>query len=235
VTRGADGALLVRGDGAPMAAPAPHVEGGDPCGAGDVFASSLALALEHGASLEDAVVGAVARASAFVLAGGADAALRDGQPVPGRPAGGLDAVERVRAAGGTVVATGGCFDLLHAGHVSTLEAARSLGDCLVVCLNSDDSVRRLKGPDRPLVSQQDRASVLSALGCIDAVVVFGEDTPERVLKRVRPHVWAKGGDYHGQALPEERVLREWGGRVVILPQVQGRSTTRLIEKAACRG
>jgi rfaE bifunctional protein nucleotidyltransferase chain/domain len=105
----------------------------------------------------------------------------------------------------------------------------------VVCINSDDSVRRLKGPDRPLVSQADRVSVLSALGCVDAVVVFGENTPERVLQLVRPHVWAKGGDYDGRPLPEERVLREWGGRAVILPYVEGRSTTRLIEEAACRG
>jgi D-beta-D-heptose 7-phosphate kinase/D-beta-D-heptose 1-phosphate adenosyltransferase len=235
VTRGEDGALLVRGDRPPTAAPAPRLDRGDSCGAGDRFASTLALALERGVALEDAVVAAVAHASAFVLAGGADAALRDGRAAAARPARGIETVERVRAAGGTVVATGGCFDLLHAGHVRTLEAARSLGDCLVVCLNSDDSVRRLKGPDRPLVSQQDRASVLSALGCVDAVAVFGENTPERVLRRVRPHVWAKGGDYDGEALPEERVLREWGGRVVILPYVEGRSTTRLIEEAACRG
>lgn len=235
VTRGADGAVLVRAAGAPMAAPAPHVENGDPCGAGDRFASNLALALMRGMTLEEAVVAAVASASAFVAGGGAEAALRNGRPAAGGPARGLDAVERIRARGGTVVATGGCFDLLHAGHVRTLEAARSLGDCLVVCLNSDDSVRRLKGPDRPLVSQQDRASVLSALGCVDAVAVFGEDTPETVLRRLRPHLWAKGGDYDGQTLPEERVLREWGGRAVILPYVKGRSTTRLIEEAACRG
>jgi D-beta-D-heptose 7-phosphate kinase / D-beta-D-heptose 1-phosphate adenosyltransferase len=234
VTRGPHGALLVRGDGAPMAAPASRLHGGDACGAGDRFASELALALVCGRALEDAVVAAVASASAFVSAGGAEAALRNGGP-PERQASALELVERVRAQGGTVVATGGCFDLLHPGHVRTLEAARSLGDCLVVCLNSDDSVRRLKGPDRPLVSESDRASVLSALACVDAVAVFGEDTPERVLKRVRPHLWAKGGDYDGQALPEERVLREWGGRAVILPYVEGRSTTRLIEEAACRG
>jgi len=234
VTRGADGALLVRGDGAPMAAPAPHVETGDACGAGDRFSSRLALALMRGMTLEEAVVTAVASASAFVSAGGAGAVLSDGQPASGGQATGIDTVERIRAQGGTVVATGGCFDLLHAGHVRTLEAARSLGDCLVVCLNSDDSVRRLKGPDRPLVSQGDRASVLSALGCVDAVAVFGEDTPETVLRRLRPHLWAKGGDYDGQALPEAQVLREWGGRAVILPYVEGRSTTRLIEEAACR-
>ena len=235
VTRGADGALLVRAERAPMAAPAPQVEHGDPCGAGDRFASSLALALVRGMTLDAAVVAAVASASAFVSGGGAEAALCSARPEMGAPASGLDAVERVRAAGGTVVATGGCFDLLHAGHVRTLEAARSLGDSLVVCLNSDDSVRRLKGPVRPLVSQEDRASVLSALGCVDAVAVFNEDTPETVLRRLRPHLWAKGGDYDGQPLPEARVLREWGGRAVILPYFEGRSTTRLIEEAACRG
>src|SRR3712207_7654493 len=94
-------------------------------------------------------------------------------------------VARVAGQGGTVVATGGCFDLLHAGHVATLHAARALGDCLVVCLNSDESVRRLKGADRPLVPQDDRAAVLEALACVDAVVAFDEDTPEAVLARLR--------------------------------------------------
>jgi rfaE bifunctional protein nucleotidyltransferase chain/domain len=214
-----------------MAAPAPLVDRGDPCGAGDRFSSSLALALAGGAGLEESVVEAVWRASSFVAGGGAESML-DGR-MPAEAAGpGLDVVERVRADGGTVVATGGCFDLLHAGHVRTLEAARRLGDCLVVCLNSDDSVRRLKGAGRPLVPEGDRASVVGALASVDAVVLFAEATPEQVLRRVRPHVWAKGGDYDGQALPEERVLREWGGRTVILPYVEGHSTTRLIEEAS---
>jgi D-beta-D-heptose 7-phosphate kinase/D-beta-D-heptose 1-phosphate adenosyltransferase len=148
--------------------------------------------------------------------------------------GALEVAERVRAAGGTVVATGGCFDLIHAGHVHTLEAARRLGDCLVVCLNSDASVRRLKGPGRPLVPQRDRAAVLAALGCVDGVMVFDEDTPERALRVLRPHLWAKGGDYEGVTLPEEAVLAEWGGRAMVLPYVAGQSTTRLIEEAATR-
>ncbi|MGE5635827.1 MAG: D-glycero-beta-D-manno-heptose 1-phosphate adenylyltransferase, partial [Nocardioidaceae bacterium] len=184
-----------------------------------------------------AVRAAVSCASAFVAAGGAGGALREtrADAVAEGDASGLDVVERVRAAGGAVVATGGCFDLLHAGHVRTLEAARRLGDCLVVCLNSDASVRRLKGPGRPLVSQDDRASVLAALGCVDAVVVFDEDTPERALEGLRPHVWAKGGDYHGVELPEARVLGRWGGRAVILPYLEGRSSTRLIEAAGLGG
>jgi rfaE bifunctional protein nucleotidyltransferase chain/domain len=143
-------------------------------------------------------------------------------------------VEKVRASGGTIVATGGCFDLLHAGHVRTLEAARRLGDALVVCLNSDDSVRRLKGHGRPLVPATDRAAVLAALACVDAVAVFEDDTPAEVLRQLRPHVWAKGGDYAGRTLPEEEALAEWGGRAVVLPYLEGRSTTRLMEEAACR-
>jgi rfaE bifunctional protein nucleotidyltransferase chain/domain/rfaE bifunctional protein kinase chain/domain len=232
MTRGAAGALLVREGRAPLVAPAPPVAGGDPCGAGDRFASWLAAALARGESLESAVGGAVSAASLFVAAGGAAAsaprAPADDAHAP------VDVVARVRSAGGTVVATGGCFDLLHAGHVRTLEAARSLGDCLVVCLNSDASVSRLKGPERPLVPQEDRASVLAALGCVDSVVVFDEDTPERVLEQVRPAIWVKGGDYGEAVLPEERVLRSWGGRAVILPYVEGRSTTRLIQEAAAR-
>jgi rfaE bifunctional protein nucleotidyltransferase chain/domain len=140
----------------------------------------------------------------------------------------------VRAAGRTVVATGGCFDLLHAGHVRTLNAARRLGDCLIVCVNSDTSVARLKGPERPLVSAADRASVLMALGCVDEVLVFDEDTPEKALELLRPHLWVKGGDYRGSKLPEEEALRRWGGRAVLVPFVEGLSTTRIIEEAAYR-
>jgi rfaE bifunctional protein nucleotidyltransferase chain/domain len=126
-----------------------------------------------------------------------------------------------------VVATGGCFDLLHAGHVSLLQAARSLGDCLIVCLNSDASVRRLKGDGRPLNHIADRVSVLAALGCVDAVAVFGEDTPCAVLDRIRPDIWVKGGDYDGRDLPEAAVLEKWGGMAVTVPYLDGRSTTRL--------
>ena len=139
-----------------------------------------------------------------------------------------------RACGGTTVATGGCFDLLHAGHVRTLEAARALGDCLVVGINDDASVRRLKGPNRPLVPARDRAAVLAALTCVDAVVVFGEDTPAALLERLRPDIWAKGGDYAGAPLPEADGLARWGAQVVVLPHHAGHSTTRLIEEAANR-
>lgn len=139
----------------------------------------------------------------------------------------LELIRRTRAAGGTVVATGGCFDLLHAGHARTLAAARALGDCLVVCLNSDDSIRRLKGPERPIISQEDRVDLLTALGCVDAVVVFDEDSPHEVLGRLRPDVWVKGGDYAVDTLPEAALVESWGGCTVTVPFHPGRSTTRL--------
>jgi D-beta-D-heptose 7-phosphate kinase/D-beta-D-heptose 1-phosphate adenosyltransferase len=233
VTLGARGALLSYGEGAPMVVPATPVTGGDPCGAGDSFAAAAALALADGAVTGEAVAAAVASAGAFVARGGASAWDVAAAPEPDAAAepGADGVIARVRAAGGTVVATGGCFDLLHPGHVATLRAARGLGDCLVVCINSDDSVRRLKGPSRPLVTAADRARVLEALEFVDAVVVFDEDTPAEVIGRLRPDVWAKGGDYAGADLPEAAVLRRWGGQAVVLPYLDGHSTTALVERS----
>ena len=239
ITLGANGAVLVEGDDTHLV-PAPPVVGGDVCGAGDRFAATAAQTLASGATIVEAVAEAVRAATAFVAAGGAGALelgpteAAEEQAERARNEDAESLVARVRAAGGTVVATGGCFDLLHAGHVRTLEAARALGDCLVVCLNSDESVRALKGSDRPLVPQEDRASVLAALACVDAVVVFDEDTPEAVLERLRPDVWAKGGDYSRDELPEAGLVASWGGEVVILPYVEGRSTTRLLQEVAWR-
>jgi bifunctional ADP-heptose synthase (sugar kinase/adenylyltransferase) len=144
--------------------------------------------------------------------------------------------------------------------VATLEAARALGDCLIVCLNSDRSVRAVKGPDRPLVPQQDRARLVAALGCVDAVAVFDEPTPEPLLQRLRPDVWVKGGDYFlddsplggdsldggfpdggflegggRPVLPEAELIRGWGGQTVVVPYLADRSTTGLIETARARG
>jgi len=237
VTLGPRGALVVTGDGPPSVVPAGPVPCFDPCGAGDRFASAAAGLLADGALPSEAVAGAVTASTAFVAAGGA-AAVRVGSPSPDVGSDGVrapDVVARTRAAGGTVVATGGCFDLLHAGHVAVLQQARALGDCLVVCLNSDASVRRLKGPTRPLQSHADRAAVLLALGCVDAVVVFDEDTPTQVLSQLRPQVWAKGGDYALTAIPEAAAVAEWGGQAVVLPYLAGRSTSSLIREARVRG
>ncbi|WP_176732017.1 PfkB family carbohydrate kinase [Micromonospora rhizosphaerae] len=242
VTMGADGAVLCHSGGTPLVVPPPsaldRVE--DACGAGDRFAATAALTLGDGAPVAEAVGEAVAAASAYVAAGGAAGLHRERKRrpalAPARTAEGL--VAEVRADGGTVVATGGCFDILHAGHVATLQAARRLGDCLVVCLNSDRSVRGLKGPERPVNPEADRARLLTALDCVDAVVVFDEPTPHRVLTRLRPDVWVKGGDYAGAGgpeLPEAELIHRWGGRVVTVPYLAGRSTTGTISAARRRG
>nr|WP_308010023.1 PfkB family carbohydrate kinase [Isoptericola sp. NEAU-Y5] len=238
VTVGATGAYLARSTGQVTFVPADPAAG-DPCGAGDRFASALACRLVDGGTVRDAVPGAVATASAWVAAGGADAYRRRAVDAPlpaAAPATGpshhlADVVARLGASGGTVVATGGCFDLLHAGHVATLEAAARLGDHLVVLLNSDASVRRLKGPERPVVGQDDRARVLTALDCVSEVVVFDEDDPRTALESLRPGVWVKGGDYGEADLPEAEVVRRHGGRVVVLPYVEGRSTTSILRRA----
>jgi D-beta-D-heptose 7-phosphate kinase/D-beta-D-heptose 1-phosphate adenosyltransferase len=130
---------------------------------------------------------------------------------------------------GRVVFTNGVFDLLHAGHVALLEAARAEGDVLVVGVNSDASVRRLgKGPDRPLVAEGERARVLAALAAVDCVVLFDEDTPLALIRRLRPDVLVKGADYAREAIVGAAEVEGWGGRVVRVPLVEGKSTTDLL-------
>lgn len=229
VTLGSDGALVQTDGELPQAVPAPPTDAADTCGAGDRFAASLAVALAGGVPLAAAVEDAVGQAAAFLAAGGVASLRQAAAPVQLRGAG-VDAVRiagQTREAGGTVVATGGCFDLLHAGHARTLAAARKLGDCLIVCLNSDDSVRRLKGAERPIMNQQDRTELLLALECVDAVLVFDEATPEAALERLRPDIWVKGGDYTADQLPEARLLESWGGQTVTVPYYPARSTTGL--------
>jgi D-glycero-beta-D-manno-heptose 1-phosphate adenylyltransferase len=136
----------------------------------------------------------------------------------------------IREAGGCVVFTNGCFDLLHPGHVSYLRVARSLGEALVVGLNSDASVRRLKGPSRPVVPEKDRAAVLEALESVDAVVIFGEGTPIRLMRELEPAVYVKGGDYRLEDLPETEVARKFGAEVRIISFEPGYSTSALIKK-----
>jgi rfaE bifunctional protein nucleotidyltransferase chain/domain len=204
--------------------------GQDVCGAGDRLASAAALALGAGADLEEAVVTGVGEASRFVEHGGAAAVRVTEQQLGDRPRTATEVAELTRANGGRLIATGGCFDLLHAGHVSLLRRARALGDALVVCVNSDESVRRLKGPTRPVVDVRDRVEVLRALGCVDAVMVFDEDTPAEAIERLCPDVWVKGGDYEGDVLPESEVLDRLGAETVVLSTLPGRSTTNLIRE-----
>lgn len=221
VTLGEAGALLVTGDGAPLVVPVEQaVQAADTCGAGDAFAAATTVALAGGALLSDAVQTGVRRATEFVASSGPPTA----QEAAGSTGLGGSAEQ------GTLIATGGCFDLLHPGHVSTLERARRLGDRLMVLLNSDASVRRLKGPGRPVQDEHDRAAVLQSLSCVDDVVVFDEDTPVEALRRLRPQVFVKGGDYSSADLPEAEVLAEWGGTVVTVPFLAGRSTTGLLQR-----
>lgn len=144
----------------------------------------------------------------------------------------LDSIDRIQRErqGRTLVFTNGVFDLLHAGHVTYLEQARGLGDLLVVALNTDDSVRRLgKGPERPLNPLADRARVIGALRCVDFVVSFDEDDPTQILAHIQPDIHVKGGDYDPETMPETPTVRSYGGRVIILPLLAGRSTTRLVK------
>lgn len=178
---------------------------------------------------------AVELASAYVAGGGpaVAAAQRQAPAGPDHPAPDpLSLARRVRATGGTVVAVGGCFDVLHAGHVRMLADARLLGDCLVVCLNSDDSMTRHKGPGRPVNTVTDQAAVLLALRTVDAVLVFEEDTPAQVLEELKPDVFVKGGDYAMTEIEEMAVLRRLGGETVVVPYSSGFSTTSLLQDFA---
>ncbi len=137
-----------------------------------------------------------------------------------------------RAAGQKIVSTNGVFDVLHVGHARYLQAARALGDLLVVGVNTDNCTRRLKGPTRPFVPEAERAELLAALACVDYVTLFDEPTPEALLEMIRPDIHAKGGDYHIALLPETAIVERYGGAVQTLPFVEGRSTTSLTARIA---
>ena len=141
-------------------------------------------------------------------------------------------VESVRARGGTVAFTNGCFDMLHAGHVHLLEQARALASALVVGVNADAAVRRLKGPGRPLQPEVDRARVVAALRAVDRVVIFSEPTAERLIAELRPDVYVKGADYTLDSLPERAAAETAGARIVLVPLLAGRSTSGLLQKAS---
>jgi rfaE bifunctional protein nucleotidyltransferase chain/domain len=239
VTLGEHGAAWSDGHGSVLVSGERVDRPTDTCGAGDAFAAACAVALSHGADPVEAVREGVRSASAFVAQGGAAARTTQSPGAPEPPVSSFTPtafgpVPRAGGAGRRLVATGGCFDVLHAGHVDLLRRARALGDRLVVLLNSDSSVRALKGPGRPIVGERDRARVLSELACVDEVEVFSETTPTRALAELRPDVWVKGGDYDVERMPETAVVRAHGGRVVTLPLVPGRSTTALLTRVRAR-
>lgn len=137
----------------------------------------------------------------------------------------------LRAQGKKIVFTNGCFDLLHVGHVRYLQEARKLGDVLVIGVNSDASVQRLKGPTRPVQGEADRAEILAALGAVDFTVIFSEDTPENLIHKVHPDILVKGGDWKIDSIVGAPYVMSYGGKVLSLQFVDGKSTTKLIEKA----
>jgi D-beta-D-heptose 7-phosphate kinase/D-beta-D-heptose 1-phosphate adenosyltransferase len=216
----------------------------DVSGAGDTVIATLALAAASGLTMETAVQLANVAAGIVVGKVGTVPVTRDELLTSLMPEIELQAQEKVlslealrvrasawRAEGQSIVFTNGCFDLLHIGHITLLEDARREGDRLVVGINSDASVSALKGPARPIVAERERARILAALAAVDAVVVFGEPTPLRLIEALRPDVIVKGGDYAEETVVGAHEVRSWGGRVKIVPIVEGFSTTRLIARA----
>jgi D-beta-D-heptose 7-phosphate kinase/D-beta-D-heptose 1-phosphate adenosyltransferase len=238
VTLDADGALVFERDRPPYRAYAQPARHEQASGAGDTFVAALALALVAGADAPAAADLATAAAAVVVAKAGTAVCtageLRaqvssDAKPAADRAA--LAArLDASRRQGKRIVFTNGCFDILHRGHVSYLSRAKALGDVLVVGVNSDASIRRLKGPTRPINALEDRVQVLAALSCVDHVIPFDEDTPHNLLRVVRPHVFAKGGDYTRDSLPEASLVEALGGAVHILPYLADRSTTDIIAR-----
>ena len=138
--------------------------------------------------------------------------------------------DELKARGKKIVFTNGCFDILHAGHVRYLTAAKNFGDVLIVGLNTDESVRRLKGDSRPINNQLDRAEILLGLKAVDHVIFFGEQTAENLIAEVKPNIYVKGGDYTLETLPEAKIVQQFGGRVELVNLVAGHSTTNIVEK-----
>ena len=239
VTLGSRGMLVVPHEAPEVAVPAMRHEVYDVTGAGDTAIAVLTLALAAQAPLIEAAqlanaaagvsvcqVGAVAVSAASIrdaLAAHPDGKLLSRQELAARAA-------TWRSEGKRIVFSNGCFDLLHAGHLSLLSHASKLGDVLVLAINSDASVRRLKGPERPLVPQAERAALLAALTFVDAVTIFEEDTPLAVLQTIKPHVLVKGGDYQPSEVIGRELVEAAGGQVVIVPLTPEKSTSSLVAR-----
>ncbi len=238
VTLDVDGALFFEHDRPPYRTYAQPVAHSRAAGAGDTLLSALALALAVGATTPAAAE--IASAAATVVVAKEGTATCTATELHERILGGnkcitdpqhlVTQLENYRQQGRRLVFTNGCFDLLHRGHIDYLNNAKALGDVLIVGLNSDASVRRLKGEPRPISSLEDRIQVLSALSCVDHIVVFEEDTPANLIQLVRPDIYVKGGDYTRATLPEAALVESLGGRVEILPYLHDHSTTSIIER-----
>lgn len=246
VTRGPDGMSLVSSTQATVHIPSNAREVFDSTGAGDTVIATFTMAILSGLSFTDAM--RLANTAAGVVVGKVGTALVT--PSELRAACALEAalemrkilsreelvqvVQQHRQAGKRIVFTNGCFDLLHVGHMRYLQQARALGDLLVLGVNDDVSVRRLKGDKRPLIPHTERASVLAALACVDYVTIFSEDTPLELIERVRPDVLVKGGDYTPETVVGRDEVEAYGGEVALVPFVEGFSTTDIIDSVLQR-
>lgn len=244
VTRSEKGITVINKDGKVWNNPATAQEVFDVSGAGDTVAAAFLSAIAGHLSIRTGLQIANAAAGIVVRKVGTYPIHRsemiklwsEWQPprwAPYRPLDWDQTAAKIRQwqeKGETVVFTNGCFDILHAGHVRYLEKARSFGDCLVLGLNTDASVRGNKGPSRPINGELDRAEVVGALKAVDYVVLFGEKTAETIIAKVRPDVYVKGGDYTLETLPEAKIVQSYGGRVEFVQMVAGRSTTNVIKK-----
>ncbi|QKE64660.1 bifunctional D-glycero-beta-D-manno-heptose-7-phosphate kinase/D-glycero-beta-D-manno-heptose 1-phosphate adenylyltransferase HldE [Aquipseudomonas campi] len=245
VTRGEHGMTLLRPDHGPLHLPARAREVFDVTGAGDTVISTLAASLAAGEELPHAV--ALANLAAGIVVGKLGTAAisapelrRAVQREQGSERGVVSleqllvVIEDARAHGEKIVFTNGCFDILHAGHVTYLEQARAQGDRLVLAVNDDASVSRLKGPGRPINAVDRRMAVLAGLGAVDWVVSFSEDTPENLLRAVKPDILVKGGDYGIEGVVGADIVRAYGGEVRVLGLVENSSTTAIVEKIRSR-
>ncbi len=239
VTLSDRGMLLVSSDGTSRHVPAVRRAVADVTGAGDTVVAVLAVTLAGGAELEQAME--IANVAAGLAVGEVGAVAVEAEHIrsalTGQPAGKILGRDELatraagwRVAGKRIVFTNGCFDLLHAGHLSLLHEAARQGDVLVLAINSDESVRRLKGPERPIVPAVERAAMLAALACVDAVTIYDEDTPLETLQAVRPHVLVKGQDYRLENVVGREYVESEGGRVTLVPLLAERSTSALVER-----
>ncbi len=238
ITLDTDGALIFERGHPPYRTYAQPTSHSQAAGAGDTFVAALALALAAGATTPAAAELASAAASVVVRSNGtvtctsaqlcasiisSDRAISNLQHL-------LPRIELYRQQGQRIVFTNGCFDILHRGHITLLNQAKALGDVLIVGVNSDASIRRIKGGDRPINSLEDRVQVLSALSCIDHIIAFDTDTPHELIAAIQPNLFVKGGNYTRENLPEADQVEQLGGRVHILPYQSGHSTSGLIAR-----
>lgn len=241
ITRGKDGLSIFSKSGKTIHIPAIQREVFDITGAGDTVIATLSLALASGANIKEAAMLGNYAASVAVSKIGTQAVQKDeleealeekelaGTKIKSRNQL-TKTIKRLKSQKAKIIFTNGCFDILHLGHARYLREAKKLGDILIVGINSDSSVRKLKGATRPYVSELERAEVLASLECVDYVTIFSEMRPDNLLKIIKPQIHVKGGDYKMKELPEAKLVKSMGGKVIIIPPVKGRSTTNIIEK-----